>query len=72
MVHDTIRRSQHNVTELPGRQQVGDPLLNLTHTNIESWGNNTALIDTPVEVDDNFPSPMVVDMFKLANVACLT
>jgi hypothetical protein len=68
VVNDTRGRSQDEIAKLPRRQQVCDPVLDLRHSNVETRGNNTALVQPPNQVHNNLPRPMVINMLKLANV----
>lgn len=68
MVHDTSRGGQDDVTELSGWQQVGSPFFNVTNLNVKSWGNNTTLVQSTVQLDDNLTRSVVVNVFEFANV----
>lgn len=70
VVHDAVRGRQHDEPELPGREQVRDPLLDVIHTHVETRRDNTALVDAPDKVDHNLARAMVVDVLELADVAC--
>ena len=70
VVHDTGRRGEHDVTELTRRQQVGDPLLHVLELDVVAWGDDTALVQAAVELDDNLAIAVVVDLFELSDVAC--
>ncbi len=69
MVHDTERGSQDNETELTGREEVSNPLLNLINLNIKTGGNDTTLVKTSVELDNNLTSTMIIDNLKFTNIA---
>lgn len=69
VVHDASRRGEHDVTELTRWQEVDNPLLQIRQLHIVAWGDDTALVETTVELDDDFAVAVVVDFFKLANVA---
>lgn len=53
MIHDTSRGGEDDVTELTGRQETSDPLLNLVQFNVETRGDDTSLVDTSNELNDN-------------------
>lgn len=46
VVHDTSRGGENNVTELTGWEQLDNPLLEFTETDVESWGDDTGLVET--------------------------
>lgn len=71
MVHDTSRGGQDDVTELSGWQQVGSPFFNVTNLNVESWGNNTTLVQSTVQLNNNLTRSVVIDVFKFTNVTVL-
>jgi len=50
-------------------KQIASPLVNVTDGYIKAGRNDTAFVETSGEVDDNLASTVVIDNFKLANVA---
>jgi hypothetical protein len=69
VVHDTSAGGEDDVAELTGRQQVDDPLLEVTELDVVSWGDNTGLVKAAVELDDDLAVAVVIDLLVLANVA---
>jgi hypothetical protein len=69
MVHDTSRGGQDNITELTGRKQVGGPLLKIGKLDVETGGDDTALVDTTNELNNNLAGTVIVNLLELANVA---
>ena len=53
VVHDTLVGSQDDVTELSRWEDVVDELLEVLELKVESWGDNTALVKSSVEVNDD-------------------
>lgn len=51
-----------------GKQQV-DPVFNLGDLDVETRGDNTSLVQAPIELYDNLSGAMIVDNLKFANVA---
>ena len=47
-----------------------DPGPTRIDTDVEPWRDDTAFVQSSVELDDDLPCSVVVDDFKLANVAC--
>lgn len=50
-------------------QKLVGPFFNISNRYIKSWGNDTTLIQTTSQVDNNFTSSMVINYFKFANVS---
>lgn len=69
MVHDTSRGGQDNVAELTGRQQLDDPLLEVGETDVVAGGDDTSLVETAVQLNDDLAGAVVIDLLELANVA---
>ena len=53
VIHDTISCGKHDVAELTRWQQVSGELLKSIQSNVESRGDNTALVETANEVNNN-------------------
>lgn len=68
MVHDSIRRRQHDVAELARRQQVSNPLLDLIDADIKSGRNNPALVKPTDKIDHDLPSSVVINELEFANI----
>lgn len=68
VVHNTSRGGQNDVTELTRRQQVGNPLLNVVDLDVESGRDNTDLVQSTVELDDNLTGSVVINVLKVLNV----
>lgn len=71
VVHNTSRSGQNNQTELSSRQQVVGPSLDISDFDVESWGNDTTLVQSTGELNDNLSGSVVVDVFELTNVTVL-
>jgi hypothetical protein len=71
VVHDSGRGGQNDVTKLSRGQQVLDPLLNVVDLDVESGRNDSALVESAVELDHNLAGSVVVHVLELANVAVL-
>lgn len=68
MIHDTSGGGQDKVTELTGRQQVGSPLFEFGKLDVETGRDNTTLVKTTVELDDDLAGTVVIDLLKFTNV----
>jgi hypothetical protein len=60
------------VTELTGRQQGYDPLLDLVDGDVEPWGDDAALVEAAIQLDHDLLRAVVVDDLEFANVALIT
>jgi hypothetical protein len=69
VIHNTGGGGQDNVAELTGRQQLDDPLLEVGQADVVAGGDDTGLVETAVELDNNLAGAVVVDLLELANVA---
>lgn len=72
VVHDTSRGSQDDVTELSGGQQVVSPSLNVRNFDVESRGDDTTFVQSPVQLDNDLSRSVVINIFKFTNVSCLS
>jgi len=71
VIHNTIRGGQDDETELTGWQQVGDPLLHIIDLDIKTRADDTTLVKTTVELDDDLTGAMIIDNLEFTNVAVL-
>ena len=46
VVHDPGRCCEHNVPKLTGWQQLHDPFLHVTELDVESWRDDTGLVQS--------------------------
>lgn len=69
VVHDTGRGGQDDVTELAGRQETGNPLLELVQLDVETGGDDTGLVDASDELDNDLAGAVVINLLKLTDVA---
>jgi hypothetical protein len=67
--HDTLRGSNENVSELTTGQQINGPLLEFTVFNIKARGDDTTLIKTSGQFNDNLASSVIVNNFEFTNVS---
>lgn len=70
VVHDSGRGGQDDIAELTGGQQLDDPLLEVGQADVVAGGDDTGLVETAVQLNDNLARSVVVDLLELANVAC--
>lgn len=68
VIHDTSRGGQDEVTELTRRQQVLGPLFEVSNLDVEARRDDTTLVQTTSELDDNLTGTVVIDFFEFTNV----
>ena len=69
VIHDSSRCGENDVAELTRRKELHDPLLQVSELNVVSGGDDTGLVETSVELDDDLAVAMIIDFLKFANVA---
>lgn len=69
MIHNTGRGSQNNETKLTGGQQVVNPVLQVGQLDVEAGRNNSTLVQTAIEVNNNLTRAVVIDNFELVNIS---
>ena len=69
VIHNTGGGGQDDIAELTGGQQLDDPLLEVGETNVVAGGDDTSLVETAVQLNNNLARAVVVDLLELANVA---
>ena len=69
VVHDAGAGGKDDVAELTRRQQLDDPLLEITESNVVAGRDDTSLVETAVELYDNFAVAVIVDLFEFTNIA---
>ena len=47
-----------------------DPFLQFRETDVESGGDDAALVKSAIELNDNLSRSMVVDFLEFSNIAC--
>lgn len=68
VVHDTSRGGEDDVTKLSGGQKVGNPLLDIANSNVKARRDDTSLVETTVELNNNLARSVIINVLKLVNV----
>ena len=68
VVNNTGGSSKNNMSELSGWQQVVLPFFHVGDGDVVSWRDNTALVDSAVQVDDDFAGSVVIDFFEFSDL----
>ena len=71
VVHDTLVGGENNDTELTGGENGVGEILELSEGEIETGGDDTALVQAAVQVDDDLASALVIDDHEIIDVAVL-
>lgn len=69
VVHDTSGGGQDNVAELTRGQQTDSPLLEVCKLDVVAGRDDTGLVETADQLDNNLARAVVIDLLELANVA---
>jgi len=69
MIHNPSTRRQNNISNTSSWQELIDPFLKIRKTDVEPGGDDTAFIETTIELNDNLARTMVIDLLEFANVA---
>jgi hypothetical protein len=68
VVHNTGRSGKDDFTERSGREQQVDPVLDGVNTDVKSRGDDTGLVETTVQLNDDLASTVVIDDLELSDV----
>lgn len=71
VVHDASGGGQDHEAELTGRQQVVRPVIHAVLADVEARRDDTSLVDSAQQGDDDLARAVVVDDLVLADVAVL-
>ena len=69
VVHDTSGGGEDDVAELTRRQELGNPLLELTELDVVPGRDAPRLVDAAVKLDDDLAGAVVIHLLELSNVA---
>ena len=71
VVHDTLVGGENDVAELSGWKDLVNKLLEVLEFEIKSWGDDTALVKSSVQIDDNLTISGIINDLKGVDVAVL-
>lgn len=69
VVHDSLVGGQDDVSELSGWQDLVQDLLVVLELDIKPWGDDSALVDSSVELNDDFAVSLIINDFEFTNVS---
>jgi hypothetical protein len=71
MIHNSISSGKDDVAKLSRWEDLVAPVLNLVDWNVKSWRDDSALVNSSKELDDDFSGSVVIDDFEFSNVSFL-
>ena len=71
VVHDSLVGGKDDESELSGWEDSWNELLEVLELEVESWGNDTALVQSSVKFNDDLSGSGIIDDFKVADVTML-
>ena len=71
VVHDSLVGSEDKFTILTGWENSVAEVLEILELKVEVWRDNTALVESSVQVDDDLASTGIIDNLKLVDVLVL-
>ena len=69
VIHDTLVGGEDDVTELSGWEDLIDELLEVLGFKVESWGDDTAFVESSVEVNNDLSGSLVINDLEFTDVA---
>ena len=71
MGHDTIGSTNQNMTELTTGQEVDNPALNLIQSHVETGTDDSALVQTTIELNYDLICTVIIYDGEFTNVSYL-
>ncbi len=71
VVKNSLGGRQDQIAELSRRKDIGRPSLEVVEGNVEAGRDDSALVDSAEELDDDFTGAVIVNDFELADVPSL-
>ena len=68
----TVGGGEDQVAELSRREDLLTPLFQSADWDVESWRDDSALVESAQQLDDDLVGSVVIDQLELADVACFT
>ena len=68
VVHDTLVGGQNDVTKLSGWEDLVNELLEILQFQVESWWDDTGLVESSVQVNNDLSGSLVVNDFEVVDV----
>lgn len=68
VVHDAIRGGQDDEAKLTRREQVVDPVFHLWQLDIVTGRDDTTLVQTAIQLNDNLTGTVIIDNLKFTDI----
>jgi hypothetical protein len=72
VVHDPVGGGEDNVAELSGREDVINELFEVRDFEVESWGDNSALVKSAGQLNHDLSCSLIVNNSELSDVPYAT
>lgn len=69
MVEESLVGSDDHVSELSGGEDLGKDLLVVRERHVEVGRDDSALVESSIELNDNFASSLVIDNLEVIDVS---
>ena len=69
VVHDAVGGGQDDLSELSGGENVGDELFEVLKLEVVSGGDDTTLVESSVQFNNDFDCSLVIHNFELIDVS---
>ena len=71
VVDDTLVGSEDDETELSGWENLINELLEILQLEVESWGDDTALVKSSIELNNNLSGSSIVNNLEFVDISML-
>ena len=68
VIHNTFVGGEDDVSELSGWKNLINELLEILKFEVESWGDNTAFVESSVKVNNDLSGSGIIDDLEFTNV----
>ena len=68
VIHDTLVGGEDDVSELSGWEDLINELLEILKFEVESWGDDTALVESSVKINNDLSVSGIIDDLEFTNV----
>ena len=69
VIHDTLVGGEDDVSELSGWENGVNELLEILKLEVESWGDNTALVESSVKINNDLSASGIIDDLEFTDVS---
>jgi len=69
VIHDTLVGGEEDVSELSGRKDGVNELLEVLKLEVESWGDNTTFVESSVKINDDLSVSGIIDDLEFTDVS---